>query len=188
MFVSYSQKKQVRFSQETLEFMDDYKKYEKSLILAKNDGIGLKGKFDGLMTYLQEYNLSLAVVLSISGLFFITNHLSNGVGLLAIYIVYHYVKKKLKKKERLKELELNKLKRNIFYRESFLKSKKKVLTDLYEAEDDLGIFSYYQKKDLEGKLSESDMENIVSLLKTELEKQRKSETSELQNFVRKYQS
>lgn len=188
MFVSYNQKKQVKFSQVTLDFIEDYKSYEKSLILNKESSGSLRGRFENVVTYLQQYNVSLALVLGVVGLFLINNHLSNGLVLMALYIVYHYVLKMFRKKERLKELELNKLRRSIFYKEYFLKNKDIVLSDLYLSEDDLGLFKHYQKKSLENSLNEADMENIVSLLKSELVKQRKDESEELQNFVRKYQS
>ena len=185
MFVSEDKVNQLKYSQSTMRFMDEYHSYEKKLILERSFKQDFQGSMNSLINYLQDYRISFSLFLGAVGFLLLTNHLNTIITVVVLYSFYHYVRKLIRKKERVKELELNKVRRSIFFNDVFLKNKDKVLEDLCKGNDDLGLFSYYKQKNIKNNLTERDMESIVSLLKVEVKKQQEIESKNLTNFVRK---
>ena len=185
MFVSDNRNDKVSYSQATLNFIEDYDYYESKLITSSEYNHSIKGTLSAIVNYLENYRISFTLFLGASGFFMLTNHVNSVIGLIIVYSLYHYISKMLKRKEKLKELELNSVRRSIFFQENFLKNKNNLLSDLFKGEDDLGLFNYYKKKQQENKITESDMESIVCLLKAEINKQESLEKIELNNFIRK---
>lgn len=185
MFISDNKKVSLVYSQSTLDFIEKYKKYETELILNKPEKKNLMGKIETIFSYLQQHYVSFSLFLGVIGFLLITNHLNNIIFIIMLYSAYHYIVNFFLRKERMRDVELNKIRRQIFFTENFLKNKKFIMEDLSKNEDSLGIISYYNNKDINQCLTESDMENIVDLLKIEIKNQKHIENLDLGNFVRK---